>query len=167
MRCRAVLLALPFAAACAAALLPIPTAAQQAPESLVLAAGTSSSTSTAGAAFSNALNAYRASAGRGPVVADPELTAAAQAYAQTMAATGHFAHQGPDGSSSGTRARQAGCSWRAAAENIAWGQRSESEVLQGWADSAGHRRNMLNASYTRYGLGRSGTYWVLMFADQC
>ncbi len=117
--------------------------------------------------FGEALNAYRASAGRGPVAPDPELTAAAQAYAQTMAATGHFAHRGPDGSSSGTRARQAGCSWGAAAENIAWGQRSESEVLQGWADSAGHRRNMLNAGYTRFGLGRAGTYWVLMFADRC
>lgn len=167
MCCRAALLTLSFVAASMSALAPISAGAQQAPESLVLVGGISSSTSAGAMNFGEALNAYRASAGRGPVAADPELTAAAQAYAQTMAATGQFAHRGPDGSSSGTRARQAGCSWRAAAENIAWGQQSESEVFQGWADSAGHRRNMLNAGYTRFGLGRAGTYWVLMFADQC
>lgn len=164
---RTVVLALSVAAALGSGLSLSPAAAQEAADSLVLVGGSSSSSSAAGMNFGEALNAYRASAGRGPVMADPELMAAAQAYAQTMAATGNFAHRGPDGSSSGTRARQAGCSWRAAAENIAWGQRSESEVLQGWADSAGHRRNMLNASYTRFGLGRAGTYWVLMFADQC
>ncbi len=164
---RAILLALPLVATCASALAPIRADAQQVPDSLVLVGGSSSSSSAAGMNFGDALNAYRASAGRGPVVADPELTAAAQTYAQTMAATGHFAHRGPDGSNSGARARRAGCSWRAASENIAWGQRSESEVLQGWADSAGHRRNMLGANYTRFGLGRAGTYWVLMFADQC
>lgn len=167
MRGRAVILALSVVAALGSASASNPASAQQAADALVLVGGTSSSSSAAGMNFGEALNAYRASAGRGPVAPDPELTAAAQAYAQTMAATGHFAHRGPDGSSSGARARQAGCSWRAAAENIAWGQRSESEVLQGWADSAGHRRNMLNAGYTRFGLGRAGTYWVLMFADQC
>jgi uncharacterized protein YkwD len=118
-------------------------------------------------AFGKALNEFRASQGRGPVVADAELTAAAEAHARDMASNGYFSHESLDGSRSGDRAKRAGCSWRAAAENIAWGQTSESQVLQGWADSAGHRRNMLGASYTRYGLGRAGTNWVLMFADRC
>ena len=132
-----------------------------------LSAHDSLSSGSSNTAFASALNDYRASRGLGPVVPDVELTAAAQAYAQDMASEGHFSHWGRDGSNAGTRARAAGCTWRFAAENIAWGQTSESQVLQGWADSASHRRNMLGASYTRYGLGRVGIYWVLMFADQC
>lgn len=127
----------------------------------------STSSASQGASFAEALNRYRADNGLGPVRADGELTAAAQAYARDMASNGYFAHRGRDGSNAGLRATRAGCSWRAAAENLALGQTSEGQVLQGWADSAGHRRNLLARQYTRYGLGRAGTYWVLMFADQC
>jgi uncharacterized protein YkwD len=132
-----------------------------------LSAHGSQSSASSNTGFTAALNDYRAGRGLFPVVPDAELTAAAQAYAQDMASHGHFSHRGRDGSNAGTRARRAGCSWRSAAENIAWGQTSESQVLQGWADSASHRRNMLGTSYARYGLGRVGTYWVLLFADQC
>jgi uncharacterized protein YkwD len=132
-----------------------------------LPAQSAASSSSSNVDLAAALNAYRASVGLAPVVADAELTAAAMAHAQDMALYGYFSHTGRDGSTSGTRAGRAGCSFRAAAENIAMGQTSESQVLQNWADSAGHRRNMLNRSYARFGLGRAGNYWVLMFADQC
>lgn len=146
---------------------PVPLPSGEAPAAAAGRAASSSEPSLPATGFSQALNDYRARHGLGPVAADRALTLAAQAHAEDMVARGYFSHTGRDGSNSGDRARRSGCSWGSASENIAWGQRSESEVLQGWADSAGHRRNMLGGGYTRYGLGRAGTHWVLMFADRC
>ena len=52
------------------------------------------------------------------------------------------------------------------AENIAWGQEGEKEVVDCWMDSLGHRRNMLNESYNRGALvsvpdKRGRLYWCL------
>lgn len=121
-----------------------------------------------GSGFGDALNAYRAQHGLGALRADPELTRAAQAYAEDMAAHDYFSHEGRDGSTVLTRARAAGCQGRGyLAENIAWGQRSAQSAFNGWIASAGHRRNMLGANYGAFGLGQSQGYWVLIFADGC
>lgn len=167
MKLPAILLALPFLSACAVAVVPVPLPGTLSTMDGPSSASSASQASLPATAFGAALNDFRARQGLGPVVADAELTAAAEAHAKDMVAGVYFSHKGRDGSDSGDRARRAGCSWRAAAENIAWGQTSEGQVLQGWADSSGHRRNMLGRSYTRYGLGRAGTTWVLMFADRC
>jgi uncharacterized protein YkwD len=124
-----------------------------------------SSSSTGG--FTQALNSYRASHGRGPLVADPALTAAAQAYAQDMVSHGYFSHRGRDGATVGSRAARAGCAWGDAAENLGSGYANEAHVIQGWIGSPGHRRAMLGRNYSRYGLGRVGNIWVLMLTDQC
>lgn len=160
MRLRATILALPFAALMAA-LAPIPLAAQSALDS-------ASSSSQRGMSFGDALNAYRAQSGLGGLREDRQLARAAQAFAEDMATHGYFSHTGRDGSSVSTRARAAGCGGRGYfAENIAWGQRSANDAFQGWVASAGHRANMLGRPYGVYGLGQSGGYWVLVFADGC
>lgn len=127
--------------------------------------GTLSSTSNSG--FGEALNSYRARHGKAPLVPDPELTAAAQAYAEQMVASGHFSHTDRRGANPMVRASMAGCSWRSIGENLATGYTDTSQVIQGWNDSTSHRRTMLGSVYTRYGVGRVGTMWVLMFADRC
>lgn len=38
-------------------------------------------------------------------------------------------------------------------ENIAWGQRSASEVHTAWMDSLGHRTNRMGDRWTEYGIG--------------
>ena len=53
-------------------------------------------------------------------------------------------------------------------ENIAYGQRSAEQVMEGWMNSSGHRANILNAQYTAIGVGvyrsASGTlHWVQLF----
>jgi uncharacterized protein YkwD len=88
---------------------------------VALSAQNSASSSSSNTGFAAAINDYRASSGLGPVVPDAELTAAALAYAQDMAAHGYFSHTGRDGSNSGHGANRAGCSWRHVGENIAWG----------------------------------------------
>jgi uncharacterized protein YkwD len=118
--------------------------------------------------FGDALNAFRAQHGLGGLREDGALTRAAQAYAQDMATHGYFSHTGRDGSTVLTRARGAGCNGQGYfAENIAWGQDSANDAFQGWAASSGHRANMLGRNYGAYGLGQSGGYWVLVFADGC
>ena len=59
-------------------------------------------------------------------------------------------------------------SYRSCGENIAWGQKTPEQVMEGWMNSAGHRANILNASYTEIGVGfyqnASGVnYWSQLF----
>jgi len=111
------------------------------------------------------VNAEREKAGVASLGEDPALEAAARAHAEDMAAREYFSHDDPEGKSFVDRFRLAGVRFRAGAENIAWGQRSSSEVLRAWMASDGHRANLLNARYRRLGLGYAEGYWVQTFAD--
>lgn len=130
-------------------------------------ASAQSASSTSAGSFDAALDAVRGQAGLGGVRSDRRLAAAAQAYAETMAATGHFAHTGADGSTHQTRAQAAGCRSGFIGENIAWGQRTAQATFDGWMASSGHRANMLGANFGVFGLGQSNGMWVIMFADRC
>jgi uncharacterized protein YkwD len=61
-----------------------------------------------------------------------------------------------------------GLRFSAAAENIAYGQRSAQEVMNSWMNSPGHKANILSKSYTQIGVGvakkSNGTmYFTQMF----
>ena len=80
-----------------------------------------------------------------------------------MAEAGFFSHAGSDGSDIGARLDRIGYGWCAAAENIAKGHSSVTEVLDGWRASPGHRRNMLNREVTEMGLAQAaGNHWVMV-----
>jgi uncharacterized protein YkwD len=100
----------------------------------------------------SAVNAARAKAGCTPLRTDPALMAAARSHAKAMAEQNFFGHTGKDGSRFSTRIKRQGYSFRAAAENIAAGQKSAGQVMQGWLNSAGHRRNILNCKLTETGI---------------
>ncbi|MEU4165298.1 CAP domain-containing protein [Streptomyces sp. NPDC026665] len=113
-------------------------------------------------------NAERASAGLPPLTADVKLTVAAQAHSADMVARDFYAHTSPEGGRPWDRAAAAGSAHRAIGENIACGQRSPAEVVQGWMDSPGHRANILKRDFTHLGIGlagggRAGTYWTQLF----
>ncbi|MFD5813249.1 CAP domain-containing protein [Streptomyces sp. NPDC127038] len=113
-------------------------------------------------------NTERAAAGLRPLGTDTTLTAAAQAHSADMVARDFYAHTSPEGSRPWDRAAAAGCGLRAIGENIACGQRSPAEVVQGWMDSPGHRANILKPDFTHIGIGlaggsRAGTYWTQLF----
>ncbi|MFI0960270.1 CAP domain-containing protein [Streptomyces sp. NPDC021080] len=113
-------------------------------------------------------NTERASAGLAPLTADATLTAAAQAHSADMVARDFYAHTSPEGTQPWDRAAAAGCTRRSIGENIACGQRSPAEVVQGWMDSPGHRANILKRDFTHIGIGlaggsRAGTYWTQLF----
>lgn len=93
-----------------------------------------------------------------------QLQAAAVAHSADQAARGSMGHVGSDGSRVGQRLTRAGFSWRAAAENVAWNQRSVEGVVAAWKNSAGHCRNMMNPDYDFMGFAVRDWYWTQVFA---
>ncbi|MGF0173966.1 CAP domain-containing protein [Streptomyces sp. Marseille-Q5077] len=113
-------------------------------------------------------NRERARAGLRPLAVDPALGTAAQAYSADMAARAFYSHTSPEGSQPWDRAAAAGSRMRSIGENIACGQRSSGEVVEGWMNSPGHRANILKRDFTHIGIGfagggPAGTYWTQLF----
>jgi len=100
----------------------------------------------------NSLNSIRRAAGQPPVALHNLLTRAAQQHSDDMARNQFMSHSGSDGSSMGDRINRAGYRFRAAAENVAAGQRDVAGVMRSWTNSNGHYRNMIG-SYTHVGFG--------------
>jgi uncharacterized protein YkwD len=98
-------------------------------------------------------NRARRSRGLGALTENPVLSAAALAHARDMAARGYFAHESPDGGSVVTRVERQGYNYRQVGENLAVGQTSAEEVIQGWTDSPGHAANLYGKDYTEVGVG--------------
>ena len=55
------------------------------------------------------------------------------------------------------------------AENIAWNQSTEKEVVDDWMRSSGHRSNILGKNYSKVGFGMSNDkgriYWCVVFSN--
>ena len=135
---------------------------------VLLSAGISApaqaATGPAGDAFT-LVNQQRAANGLGPLLTDPTLDYAAQAWAQYLADAGLFQHSSADWRSSII----SGAGWTFSGENIAAGHTSASQVMNAWMNSDGHRANILNSSYVGVGIGYVkggpyGHYWVQIFA---
>ena len=113
-------------------------------------------------------NRERTGAGLPPLAADPHLARAAQAYSTDMAVRAFYSHTSPEGTQPWDRAAAAGSTRRSIGENIACGQRSAAEVVEGWMNSPGHRANILKPGFTHIGVGfagggPAGTYWTQLF----
>ncbi len=109
----------------------------------------------------------------GTVTWNPLLAQAALNHVQDMAYVNFFSHEGSDGLSVSNRADNVGYNWRAIGENIAAGQLEIEEVHQGWLDSPGHCRNIMNPLFTEVGAAcvpgtdtDYGTYWAVVFGDK-
>lgn len=103
-----------------------------------------------------------------PLTVDARLAVAAQAHSADMVRRAFFAHENPDGRKVRDRAVAAGYPYRKVAENIAAGQRSATEVVEGWMNSPGHRANILDGELTQIGVGQAhggsyGVYWTQVF----
>ena len=107
----------------------------------------------------------------GPLVWHCTIDHAAQSHSDDMAGNNFFSHTGSDGSTVGDRLTNAGYPWQSAGENIAAGQMSVGEVMQGLLNSPGHCLNIMNSSFTEMGAALSenptsdfGRYWTQNFA---
>lgn len=112
------------------------------------------------------VNAERAKAGLKPLILDTEIASAALTRAKETEIS--FSHTRPDGRAFSTVLTDNGIRFRGAGENIAWGQRSPEEVMNGWMNSAGHRANILNPNFTKIGVGyyqnaAGRNFWTQLF----
>ena len=108
------------------------------------------------AAIVTLTNDLRAQYGLPPLAANGALTAAAQAYAETMAMNDWFAHDGPNGSTLSSRVQASGYTgWSYLAENLYRGFYGEpaANIIQMWAASPTHRSAMLSDAATEIGVG--------------
>ena len=109
-------------------------------------------------------NQSRREAGLPPLGVDDQLTAAARAKLFDMLKRDYFAHRSPDGRQPWTFIKAAGYRFRAAAENLAKGYDSETELQRDWMRSKGHRANILNPRFTEVGVADAQGIVVVMFA---
>ena len=107
------------------------------------------------------LNGFRASHGLSQLRTDGTLTALASEHAADMARRDSLDHNGfmTDRGPRGARA-----------ENVAYGCKETTCVIQQWVDSSGHRKNMLIPGLTRYGLASATSpsgkkYWTLLVGE--
>ena len=118
-------------------------------------------------------NTFRRSEGLAPTAPDLELTAAARAFAAFMARTDRYGHEA-DGREPSQRAQSQGYDYCLVAENIAYEFSSAgfatgelaTSLVEGWKNSPGHRRNMLDADATDTGVATaqspgSGRYYAV------
>lgn len=114
------------------------------------------------------VNQHRSEAGLQPLTHDAQLSDVARVKSAEMRDRNYFSHQSPTYGSPFDMMQQFGIQYRSAGENIAAGQTSPQAVVQAWMDSPGHRANILNASYTKIGVGfveggSYGYYWTQLF----
>lgn len=99
------------------------------------------------------VNEQRAANGLKPLTANAQLTNTATLKSQDMAKLNYFDHTSPTYGSPFDMMKKYDISYRTAGENIAMGQTTPAQVMQGWMNSPGHRANILNASFTQIGVG--------------
>jgi uncharacterized protein YkwD len=144
-----------FLAGCSAAIPPAP--------------GATSPNQLSQAAIMAAINNTRKSNGKPPLRYNSHLEAAARSQADLMASKDRLSHD--LGVTLRQRVTNAGYDG-AVGENVAGGQRTLEQAIQGWLASPGHRDTLLSTKFTEFGLAaarvpadhksRYGTYWAFI-----
>ena len=114
------------------------------------------------------VNQERAKAGLAPLKINTKLAGVAERKAEDLRDKNYFAHNSPTYGSPFDMMKQFGITYTSAGENIAKGQKTPAEVMNGWMNSPGHKANIMNANYTEIGVGyvtdsNGTTYWVQHF----
>jgi uncharacterized protein YkwD len=100
------------------------------------------------------INTARTGAGLAVLRPEPHMNRIAQAHARDMALRKYFNHDTPEGLEPWDRMAAADIPpYDLAAENIAKGQETVDEVVEGWLQSPGHRANLLNPDFNYIGIG--------------
>lgn len=112
------------------------------------------------------VNAERTKAGLSPLKLDKSVEKAANIRAKEIVSS--FSHTRPNGTSFSTALKESGVKFKGSGENIAWGQKTPKQVMDGWMNSKGHRANILNKNFTKIGVGlyqnaKGVNYWTQLF----
>lgn len=111
----------------------------------------------------------RGIAGRQPLALSPKLQRAAQGHADHMAQVEQMAHSRIGDGDMSSRLQAVEYRFFGAAENVAFRQKTVSQVIADWMKSPGHKRNILG-DYIHFGgavaYGPHGdAYWCTVFAN--
>lgn len=116
------------------------------------------------------VNKERAKENLEPLKMHERLSSLARKKSQDMAKNNYFNHTSPTYGSPFDMMNQFNFSYSMAGENIAAGQRSPEQVVEGWMNSEGHRKNIMKDGFTHIGVGYvegAGlpykTYWTQLF----
>jgi uncharacterized protein YkwD len=115
------------------------------------------------------VNQERAAVGEQALTINTTLNEQAGDYACELIAYDFFAHENPvTGSTLATRTADSGYQYLLVGENLAAGQPTAAEAMEGWMNSEGHRENILRSDYEEIGIavregGDYGIYWVQVF----
>jgi uncharacterized protein YkwD len=144
---------------------PAASLAERAPERAIgegaaddaLAPGSRRDVASRETALLAALNDERRAAGLDPLASNPVLESVARARSEDMAARSYFGHFGPDGASAFSLLADTEARFTAVGENLAVApgdsERSVALALFGLMDSPSHRASILDARFTRVGVG--------------
>ncbi len=119
------------------------------------------------------INAERQHRGLPALVYNAQLDRMAKIQAENMAYFQKMAHNIPESQlpTLGDRARHVGYPFGRLAENVALGYPNAETVVQGWMNSSGHRRNILDGSVEETGIGiarssAGGLYYCQVFGKR-
>ena len=106
-----------------------------------------------------------------PIVWNDQLAIAAKAHAHDMFNQNYFSHTSLDGRTMQDRIIAAGYTYSGfrsfmIGENIAMGQHSIAQVMQGWFKSEGHCKNLMNPGFKEIGIAMYKNYWVQDFGGR-
>lgn len=115
----------------------------------------------------NLTNRERVSRGLQPLKPDAGLSRLAAIRAKELITL--YSHTRPGQKNCFSVLKENGYEYIGAAENIAKGQKTSVQVVEGWMNSSGHRKNILNPKLTHLGVGyivdsAGNTYWAQLFA---
>lgn len=106
-----------------------------------------------------------------PLTWNDQLEDAAMGHAEDMFSQNYFSHTSKDGRTMAQRIGNAGYGYKGyksytVGENIASGQMSIDEVMNGWLHSEGHCRNLMNPAFKEIGIAEFNHYWVQDFGGR-
>ncbi len=88
-----------------------------------------------------------------PLRESPLLDRTAQEHAEDMIRRSYYGHENPEGAGAMARAGKVGYGAVAIGENLAEGQSSVAEVMEGWMGSSVHRQHILSLELKEIGIG--------------
>ncbi len=101
----------------------------------------------------SATNTQRVNNGQAALQNNQQLNSAAQTKANDMIARNYWSHNTPDGQEPWVFFDNAGYKYQKAGENLAYGFATSSDTVAGWMNSASHRSNLLDGTFTEVGFG--------------
>ncbi|WP_070120231.1 CAP domain-containing protein [Bacillus marinisedimentorum] len=108
-------------------------------------------------------NVIRKRHGLGEVKWSPETARVAYLHSKDMHVNEYFSHQSLDDKDLGDRLTAGGVAFQLAGENIAAQYTDAIDAVEGWLNSEGHRKTLLNGDFTHLGTGVYQLYYTQNF----